>query len=116
MPAATESSDAKLARAAGFSLHAAVASEGHEREQLARRCRDLTRPAVWPERLSLTAQGNTRYRRKTPYRDGTTQVVFEPLDFIARLAALAPTPRVNLTRYHGLLAPNHRQREPVAPA
>jgi len=25
---------------------------------------------------------------KTPYRDGTTHVIFEPLDFIARLAAL----------------------------
>jgi hypothetical protein len=25
---------------------------------------------------------------KTPYRDGTTHVIFEPLDFIARLATL----------------------------
>jgi hypothetical protein len=30
-------------------------------------------------------------------RDGTTHVIFEPLDFIARLAALVPKPRVNLT-------------------
>ena len=28
-----------------------------------------------------------RYRLKTPYRDGTTHIVLEPLDFIARLAA-----------------------------
>ena len=28
-----------------------------------------------------------RYRLKTPYRDGTTHVLFEPLDFVARLAA-----------------------------
>jgi hypothetical protein len=35
---------------------------------------------------------------KTPYRDGTTHVIFEPLDFIARLAALVPKPWVNLTR------------------
>ena len=27
-------------------------------------------------------------RLKTPYSDGTTHVLFEPLDFIARLAAL----------------------------
>ena len=46
------------------------------------------------------------YLLETPYRDGTTHVVFEPLDFIARLAALVPRPRVNLTRYHGVLAPN----------
>ena len=104
MPAATEAIAGKLARAAGFSLHAGVASEAHEREKLERLCRYITRPAVSTERLSLTAQGNIRYRLKTPYRDGTTDVVFEPLDFIARLAALVPTPRVNLTRYHGVNA------------
>jgi hypothetical protein len=53
---------------------------------------------------------------QTPYRDATTQVAFEPVDFIARLAALVPKPRVNLTRYHGVLAPNHRWRGLVAPA
>ncbi|MCV4988505.1 transposase, partial [Enterobacter hormaechei] len=36
---------------------------------------------------------------KTPYRNGTTHVIFEPLDFIAKLAALVPKPRVNLTRF-----------------
>ena len=46
-----------------------------------------------------------RYQLKTPYRDGTTHVIFEPLDFIARLAAPVPKPRVNLTRFHGVFAP-----------
>jgi len=27
-------------------------------------------------------------------------VILEPLDFIARLAALVPRPRLNLTRFH----------------
>ena len=31
------------------------------------------------------------------------------------MAALVPTPRVNLTRYHGVFAPNHRLREQVTP-
>ena len=53
---------------------------------------------------------------QTPYRDGTTQVAFEPVDFIARLAALVPKPRVNLARHHGVLAPNHRWRGLVTPA
>ena len=39
-----------------------------------------------------------------------------PVDFIARLASLVPKPRVNLTRYHGVLAPNHRWRGAVTPA
>jgi 5,10-methenyltetrahydromethanopterin hydrogenase len=56
------------------------------------------------------------YTLKTPYRDGTTQVAFEPVDFMARLAALVPKPRVNLTRYHGILAPNDRWRGLVTPA
>ena len=32
------------------------------------------------------------------------------------LAALVPTPRVNLKRYHGVFAPNHRLREQITPA
>ncbi len=48
--------------------------------------------------------------------DGTTHVIFEPLDFIARLAALVPRPRVNLTRYHGVFAPNSKLRALVTPA
>ena len=67
-------------------------------------------------RLSLTPNGNVRYRLKTPYRDGTTHVIFQPLDFIARLAALVPKPRVNLTRFHGIFAPNSRDRARVTPA
>ena len=53
---------------------------------------------------------------KTPYRDGSTHVIVEPLDFIARLAALVSKPRVNLTRVHGVFAPNSRDRVVVTPA
>ena len=45
-----------------------------------------------------------------------THVIFEPLDFIARLAALVPKPRVNLTGFHGVFAPNSGYRAPVTPA
>jgi len=105
--------NSSVAKAAGFSLHAGVTCEAHERDKLERLCRYITRPAVSTERLSLTPQGNVRYRLKTPYRDGTTEVILEPLDFMSRLAALVPTPRINLTRYHGVFAPNHRWREQV---
>jgi hypothetical protein len=57
--------------------------------------------------------GNVRYQLKTAYRDGTTHVVFEPLDFLARLAALVPKPRVNLTRFHGVFAPHSAHRAQV---
>ena len=55
-----------------------------------------------------------RYTLKTPYRDGTTHVFFDPLDFIARLASLVPKPLVNLTRYHGVFAPNSKLRSHTA--
>ena len=64
----------------------------------------------------MLKQGDIRYSLKTPYRDGTTHVIFEPLDFIARLAALVPRPRVNLTRFHGIFAPNSRWRARITPA
>ena len=38
-----------------------------------------------------------------------------PLDFMAKLAALVPRPRTNLTRFHGVLAPNSRYREHIIP-
>jgi hypothetical protein len=56
-----------------------------------------------------------RYALKTPYQDGTTHVIFEPLDFFARLAALVLKPRVNLTRYHGVFAPNSQHRMTITP-
>jgi hypothetical protein len=41
---------------------------------------------------------------------------YQPLDFIARLAALVPKPRVNLMRFHGFFAPKSKHRARVTPA
>jgi hypothetical protein len=76
-------------------------------------CRYITRPPLSTKRLSLTRHSKVRYELKTPYIDGTTHVIFEPLDFMARLAALVPKQRVNPTRFHGVLAPNSKQRVQV---
>jgi hypothetical protein len=116
LPASDEPFDDGVGKVAGFSLHAGVAARADERKKLERLCRYISRPAVSEKRLSLTPNGNIRYQLKTPYRDGTTHVIFEPLDFIARLAALVPKPRVNLTRFHGVFAPNSRHRALVTPA
>jgi hypothetical protein len=56
-----------------------------------------------------------RLALKTPYRDGTTHVILEPEDFIAKLAALVPKPRAHLTRYHGVFAPASPDRARVVP-
>ena len=115
-PASEELFDKIPGQVAGFSLHAGVAAKADQREKLERLCRYISRPAVAEKRLSLTPSGNVRYQLKTPYRDGTTHVIFEPLDFVARLVALVPKPRVNLTRFHGVFAPNSRHRASVTRA
>ena len=75
----------------------------------------IRRPGVSEKRLSLTSNGNVRYQLKTSYRDGATHVIFEPPDFMARLAALVPKPRVNLTRFHGVFAPPQQTAPPGHP-
>jgi len=55
------------------------------------------------------------YRSKQPFRDGSTHVLLEPLDFIARLAALVPRPGLNLTRFHGVLRRGLLIADPVHP-
>ena len=52
---------------------------------------------------------------KTPYRDGTTHLVMTPLEFLQRLAALVPRPRLHLIRFHGMLAPNAALRSQIVP-
>ena len=79
-------------------VHAGVGAKADERKKLERLCRYIAKPAVSEKRLSLTSRGQVRYELKAPYRDGTAHVIFEPLDFIAKLASLVPRPRVNLTR------------------
>ena len=52
---------------------------------------------------------------KTPYRDGATHIVMSPLEFMQRLVALVPRPRLNLIRFHGVLAPNAKLRAEIIP-
>lgn len=95
---------------------AGVAAEAHEGQKLERLCRYIARPAISEKRLSLSPQGRVRYQLKTPWRNGTTHVEFEPVEFIARLAALVPPPRAHLTRFHGIFAPNATLRAQLTPS
>ena len=52
---------------------------------------------------------------KTPWRNGATHIVLTPMEFIQRLAALVPRPRLHLIRFHGVLAPNAKLRSKVVP-
>ena len=97
----------------GFDLHANVAVRGEDREGLEQLCRYLLRPAAAQDRLQLTDDGRVVLQLKTAWSDGTGHLVFEPLNFLSRLATLAPRPGINLVFCHGLLAPNARWRAAV---
>lgn len=115
LPAEPDAPRPEVAESSGFSLHAGIAAKASQRDKVERLARYVSRPPVATERLSLTGGGNVRYALKTPYRDGTTHVIFEPEDFIARLVALVPKPRAHLTRYHGVFAPASRDRAGIVP-
>src|SRR5438128_7932236 len=42
---------------------------------------------------------------KAEWHDGTTHLLFTPVELLEKLAALTPRPRINLALYHGILAP-----------
>jgi hypothetical protein len=60
-------------------------------------------------------KGQVELKLKNPWRDGTTHHVMSPLEFMQRLAALVPRPRLHLVRFHGVLAPNAKWRSKVVP-
>jgi hypothetical protein len=77
--------------------------------------RYITRPALANERVQTNAAGQVVLKLKTAWRDGTTHLVMSPLEFMQRLAALVPRPRLHLIRFHGVLAPNAKLRAMVVP-
>ncbi len=83
----------------GFSLHAAVCIPANARGQLENLCRYVARPAVATERLSRFPDGRVLYRLRHRWRDGTSYVIFDPLDLVGKLAALVPPPRFNLVAF-----------------
>jgi hypothetical protein len=116
LPGDDGSLEGDAGKVGGFSLHAGVAAEAHESHKLEKLCRYITRPAISEKRLSISSQGRVRYELKTPWRNGTTHVEWDSVDFIAKLAALVPPPRAHLTRFHGVFAPNAALRAQLTPS
>jgi hypothetical protein len=112
LPSAARASTPELRiNARGFSLHAAVRWRADQRLELEQLCRYITRPAIANERLK-----RNRAATEESDKDGTTHIVMEPLEFMQRLVALVPRPRLHLIRFHGVLAPNAKLRSKIVPA
>jgi hypothetical protein len=107
------SSHPRHAHIAGFDLHANVAVPAADRARLEQLCRYLLRPPVAQERLRRMGDDRILLTLKTPWANGTRQLMFAPMKLLEKLAALTPRPRINLILYHGVLAPNARWRARV---
>jgi hypothetical protein len=110
-----ESSGSRCAMVSGFSVHAGVSIRADDRRGLERLCKYVTRPPVAADRLAELPDGRLSYQLKTRWQNGTTHVIFEPLELMARLAALVPVPRANLIHYYGVLAPASKWRAFIVP-
>ncbi len=80
----------------GFDLHANVWVAANNRAGLERLSRYVLRPPFAQERLRLRSDGRVALDLKTVWHDGTRELVFEPLEFLERLAAMTLRPETNL--------------------
>jgi hypothetical protein len=111
--AAVTSRGRRQARLEGFDLHANVWGSANDRAGLERLCRYVLRPPLAQDHLRLRSDGRVVVELKRSWHDGTTELVFEPLEFLEKLAAITPRPEVNLLICHGLLAPHAQWRRHV---
>jgi hypothetical protein len=75
-----------------------------DRARLERLCRYALRPPIADDRLQMTESGEVLLALRHRWTDGTTHLLFDPLELLERLAALTPRPRINLVLYYGVLA------------
>ncbi|MCK9459116.1 MAG: transposase [Proteobacteria bacterium] len=101
------------ARYQGFDLDAGEPAKPEERDRVERMLRYLLRPPIAESRLRELPDGDILLTQKTKWSDGTTALVFHPLELLERLAAIIPRPQINLLIYHGVLAPNSHWRKRV---
>lgn len=99
----------------GFSIHAGVtvhAADKDGRERLIRYC---ARPALSMERMSETRDGLIAYRLRHAQKGKATHRVMQPVDFLARIAAVTTPPRHPLIRYFGVYGPHSSLRKLCVP-
>ena len=90
---------------------AVEAEDDAARERLARYC---LRPPFALGRMTELDDGRIAYRLRYPI-GGATHRILEPMELMARLAALIAPPRRSLVRYFGVLSSHSSWRKLVVP-
>ena len=111
-----ENPDPTTASNSGYSLNARVWIAYNKRKKLEQVIRYMARGPIAQERMTETYNNQILYKLKTPWKNGITHFSYSGLDFIARLVALIPPPKMNMIRYHGVFAPNFKHRNKIVPA
>jgi hypothetical protein len=119
-PSPTTSSKPLCASVNGFSMHAATCVSQDDRDALERLCKYGLRAPIAQDRLSVLSDGRVRYELRKPWptaHGATTELTFEPLKLMRRLAAIIPAPYTNMIRYYGCFAnrSRFRARLPLTP-
>jgi hypothetical protein len=113
--AAPENLDPTTANNSGYSLNARVWIAYNKRKKLEQVIRYMARGPIAQDRMTEAYNNQILYKLKTPWKNGITHFSYSGLDFIARLVALIPPPKMNMIRYHGVFAPNFKNRNKIVP-
>ena len=95
----------------GMNLHAATSVDGRDRKRLERLCRYLLRPPFAQDAVHRLPDGRVRLElpRKARYVDMT------PHQWLAKLVALVPPPKIHTLRYGGVFSNRHHIRPSIIP-
>jgi hypothetical protein len=104
-----------VAQVRGINLYGRQWVHGHDRKQLERLARYITRPPVAQDRLIRRTDGTLLLEFKKAWKDGTRALVLTPDDLLVRLCAAVPPPRFHMVRYYGVLSSHSAFRSRVVP-
>ncbi len=116
-PARARAPNPLRAEDAEFTLHAATSTPPNCTEQLERLCRYMARPPIPNGRLRILDDDRVEFTLKRPRR-GVRKLIFDPIAFLGRLAALIPRPHTNSVLYFGCqsaASPIYRAVVPAPP-
>jgi hypothetical protein len=90
----------------GFSLHANTSTNSQARDRLENLIKHIARGPFTNERVEITSDRKVQLKLKSACSDGTSHLLLTFAEFIEKLVALIPRPKIHLVRWSGVFAPN----------
>jgi len=96
----------------GYSLEAGRQVDAKNREGLEQVLRYMLRPPVSNKRLRILPDGRVELKLKRPI-NGVEAIAMTGVQFLRKLAAIVPPPRLHSIRYFGVFAPSSKVRPKI---